>query len=95
MDEEDKLTEICHHPHFHHEITSLYFNSKSLGIKQLLFVLKLSCVDCGRPYTFRADDGFSTEVPTSHLPGQLVIPVVMPPKMDRPDDEDVEIPSLH
>jgi hypothetical protein len=96
MDEDEKPVEVCQHPHFHHEITAHYVSVKTFGVeKQLVFSLKLNCAECGRPYEFKAPDGFNTEAPSSTRPGLLIIPVNPPPKFERSDEDEEKDVWIH
>lgn len=69
----------CKHPKYKTSVVFLHVKMPELNVYQPTLTLKLSCKECGDPYTFRAPHGFSTIHPTANVDlTELRIPVDVP-----------------
>lgn len=78
----------CEHAHFKHELKMKWVAHKEYGVRQLMAQLRVWCSDCGEPYTFHGDVGFSTIKPCLSVDEtELRIPLDVPAEDDEPTPE--------
>ncbi len=78
----------CKHKKYRPSVKMENFHISSLNYNEVVAILTVTCAECGEPFLFKAQEGFSTREPTAS-PGRAVLyaPIVYP--LDKPSkDED-------
>ncbi len=82
----------CKHKNFDHDVKCQWMEVKCDGktYREAVMLLKVSCTDCGEPYTFKGNVGWNTTSATVSADGkEMRIPVKMPPIEKTSDDDEV------